>query len=161
MEGRRSYGEAKKLGAVFDPLGQSRGRINDATNDAARRIVKEENPNVVRQQLLAAVRLGVETEQRNPVRKPGAARESPVVPRSGQEPAVVPEVRADSGARAGARGDSLEPRVGVEGVDRPPGVATRDRKYAGSIVPITVLPFTTSVDTQNRPLIDTPKPAIS
>lgn len=112
-------GDAGKVGAVFDQLEQARGPISDALNDAARRIMQGENANAVRQELLGAVRVGVETELRNPVPQPAAAGESTPVPRGREEAPQVPKVGADSGAETGRA--LVEPRAAEVDQPRLPG----------------------------------------
>lgn len=128
--------DAKKVEGVFDQLERTRGPINDALNEAARRIMQGENANVVRQEALAAIRLGVETELRNPGAAAASAPESgsaAPVPRGDGQAVPLREVGPDSEAPAGRAVDEPQPRLpgevgDVRDVEQPP--ALFDAPYA-------------------------------
>lgn len=93
--------QSRAISSVFERLEQSTGPISDALNDASARLMKGENPNEVRSELLGAVRAGVEAELRG-----GGAAAGEVGPRTAlsmgrAQPGPLREVGPGAGAPAG------------------------------------------------------------
>lgn len=132
---------AKVIEATFDRLEANRGPIADALNDAARRIMQGENANVVRQEALAAIRLGVETELRGEIAAgPSRSGEAAPVPVGSREPGSVREGGAGAAPPAGR--DLVEPQPRLPGevgavrdVEQPPALFEAPYALRGEAAP--------------------------
>lgn len=103
--------QSKRIGGVFDRLEQSQGPISDALNVASQRMLQGENPHVVREQLLDAVRRGVETELRGGGAAPGEVGLRPAVSMGRAEPGPLPEVGAREGGAARRGPEEAQPTL--------------------------------------------------